>query len=390
MGSVAASGLAVAVVLALTGCSGAGSTPETGSPDVADTSGMPATSAAPGSSSAPEPSASAASEPSASAGREPSAADDPVQALTGRAVEGLADKDDAILRIGAPGWALPDEAIFDVFGDRVLSAVAGEADANARLRIRDLAGNVIREIDAGFNLPQTGIVRGDDVIYAGVQFPPDKDPFDNEDRGVWIAHGDRSPERIVDPSDTIVYRTLVRSPDGRTIGAEACGEACRTLLVPDAGEPRVIDRPGLDALTDDTAVFLASWSGIAGVGVDDGVVRWTHDPGDGVNWGRYATADGRRIVHATSLDGEEPGSAGDVFRIEVIDGTSGEVERTIDIPIDEVRWGLAPELSTDRYGVLLSTVLPKAEDAPVPVRVVDLADGETLDIDLELQPIGGT
>ena len=77
-----------------------------------------------------------------------------------------------VLRIGAEGFRLPGESIFDVHDDRVLSARAHRGGASAELIVRDLEGNVIREIDTGMQIPQTGIVRGEDVYFGGIDAGP--------------------------------------------------------------------------------------------------------------------------------------------------------------------------------------------------------------------------
>jgi hypothetical protein len=312
------------------------------------------------------------------------AGQDAADALAGRAIEALADGEDAILRVSEPGWRLPGEAILDVFDDRVLSGVAGEGDGGARLIVRDLAGNVIREIDVGFNLPQAGIVRHDAVFFAGVQVDPGADPLEVEDRGVWSARGDEAPRRIREPEGALRYADVHVSPNGATLGVSLCSDACKTVIVREDEEPLEIPQPGLTALTDATAVVLTSWSGIAGHDLADGSRRWTIES-QGVVWSTHAMADGRRIVH-TSLgdDGDGDGDTIDEYRIEVVDSMTGAVTLRVPVPLAAERWSLSSTLSTDRYAVLVPSVLPDAAEAPIPLRVIDLSDGSTLDVELAL------
>jgi hypothetical protein len=96
-------------------------------------------------------------------------------------------------------------------------------------------------------------------------------------------------------------------------------------------------------------------------------------------------ADGRHIVH-TSLgdDGDGDGDTVDEFRVEVVDATTGAVTLKIPVPLAAERWTFSATLSTDRYAVLVPSVLPDAAEAPIPLRVIDLADGSTVDVDLAL------
>lgn len=309
---------------------------------------------------------------------------DASDALAGRAIEALADGEDAILRIAAPGWRLPGEVVLDLFDDRVLSAVTGKGTGSARLIVRDLTGNVIREIDVGFNLPQAAIVRHDAVYFAGAQVDPGADPLDLEDRGVWLARGDEAPRRIREPEGALKYQELHVSPNGAILGIWLCSDACKTVVLQEDQEPLEISQPGLTALTDTTAIVLTSWSGIAGHDLADGSRRWTIDR-PGVTWSTHALADGRRIVH-TSLgdDGDGDGDTTDRFLIEVVDSVTGTVERSVPVSLTTERWTLSATLSTDRYAVMVPSVLPDAAKAPIPLRVIDLADGSNLDVDLAL------
>jgi len=362
----------------LTGCTAAddGLGPGTSS------SGMPTSPEPSGPATSPEPSAlPTAAQPSAlptSPEREAAAA------LAGRAIEALADGEDAILRIAEPGWMLPGEVILDVFDDRVLSGVSDEGDGGAQLIVRDLAGDVIREIDVGFNLPQAGIVRHDAVFFAGAQVDPGADPLELEDRGVWLARGDEAPRRIREPEGALRYQELHVSPNGATLGIGLCSDACKTVVLREDQEPLEIPHPGLTALTDTTAIVLTSWSGIAGHGLVDGSRRWTIES-QGVVWSTHAMADGRRIVH-TSLgdDGDDDGDTTDEFRVEVVDAATGAVTLRIPIPLTAERWTLSATLSTDRYAVLVPSVLPDAAEAPIALLVIDLTDGSTLAVDLTL------
>jgi hypothetical protein len=309
---------------------------------------------------------------------------DPARALAGRPVAGLAEGGvDAVLRIGQPGWALPEaEALLDIHGDRVLSGIGDPDGSNARLRVRDLEGTLIHTIEAGFNIPQAAIVRGDEVFFAGVQADPDGDDLDFEDRGVWVARGEEPPQLVVAESGVARYHELHLSPDGRTLGIWACGFECSSVLVDRSGRTLKIDQPGLDALTNQAAVLLASWSGIVAHDVSTGTELWRRES-DGTNWGRHALADGRRLIHSVIEDEGDP----DQLRMELIDAATGTVELTVRVPADGPGWYVSPTLSTDRFAVLVPSVLPDAEDAPIGVMVVDLDDGEIVDVDLALGPL---
>lgn len=309
---------------------------------------------------------------------------DPELALIGRPVAALAeDGQDAVLRIGEPGWTLPDgEILLDIHGDRVLSAITDRSAAEARLLVRDLGGAVLRTIDAGFNVPQAAIVRGDEVFYAGVQADPYSDELEFEDRGVWLARDGEAPRQVMQPMGAIRYQELNLSPDGRTLGIWVCGIGCRSILLDRSGRDVQVEAPGLDVLTNDAAILLASWSGIAGYGVDDGAELWQHEL-DGTNWGRHALADGRRLLHAVL---QSEGGA-DRLVLELIDGTSGTVELSVEIPAEGPSWYVSPTLSTDRFAVLVPGVLPDAGDAPLEIMVLDLSDGRLVETDLRLEPI---
>jgi hypothetical protein len=63
---------------------------------------------------------------------------------------------------------------------------------------------------------------------------------------------------------------------------------------------------------------------------------------------------------------------------------TGTVALDVPVALTTERWTLSTTLSTDRYAVLVASVLPDAAAAPMPVQVIDLADGSTVDVDLSL------
>lgn len=198
---------------------------------------------------------------------------------------------------------------------------------------------------------------------------------------MWVARGDDAPRQVMQPRGAIRYQELNLSPDGRILGIWVCGLDCRSILLDRSGRDVQIEAPGLDALTNTAAILLVSWSGIAGYAVDDGVELWRRES-DGTNWGRHALADGRRLLHAV-MDGEGAGQ----LVVEIIDGISGTVELSVEVPVEGPSWYVSPTLSTDRFAVLVPGVLPDAEEAPLEIRVVDLSNGRLVDTDLRLEPI---
>jgi hypothetical protein len=311
---------------------------------------------------------------------------DPIAALTGRPVAGLSGGTDAVLRIDADGFRLPDdESLFDVHEDRVLSARPGRDGGSATLFVRDLDGQVVREIDTGIHLPQTGIVRGDDVYFGGLDLGEDgKDLDEAMDRGAWLVRGDAPPEAILDPGQGLaVYTDILRSADGQTIGIWRCGEeACETILIRHDGDVVVVPVPGLIALTDEVALTIGRFSDVTAYAIDDGAELWRAET-DGVYDERYATSDGSRIV-LSSFEEPEGGGATDQLRVEVLHAGTGEVQRSVIVDTSERLLRIVPSLSTDRYVGLIDAVLPDPEDGPHAVRVIDLETGDMLDVGLRL------
>ena len=335
------------------------------------------------------PSSPAATEPRATT-LEPG---DPAAELTGLAVAGIGDGGaDFVLRIGMEGFRIPDgEAIFDIHGERVLTARPGRDGSFARLLVRDLAGAVIREIDAGMHLPQTGIVRGDDVYFGGLDLGPEGDDIDAAvDRGAWVARGDSAPARIQEPSaaDVAVYHEFDVSPDGDTVGIWRCGEICSTHLIGPDGRLVDIPKPGLIALTNEVALLIGAFSDVTAHSTEDGRELWRAAT-DGLYLGRYATSDGRRIVLSSiePVEGGEP--AAEQIRVEVVEAVTGEVVRTVVVPIDGPQRWVEPALSSDRYVAVLDTVIPSPDDGPDVVRVIDLETGELLGVELRLGDVPG-
>ena len=357
---------------------------------------------------APNPAASGAANPSATAPVEspavvqspqvvqtfeasPSSAvvepGDPTADLAGRALEALGtDGVDVVMRIGMPGFRLPDgERLYDVHGDRVLAARSGKGGKQARLVVRDLAGKLIREIATGMQIPQTGIVRGDDVYFAGIDLGEDGTNLDlAADRGAWVAHGDEPPVPVLKAGKGVaIYTAIDRSPDGRTVGIWRCGKVCSTSLVGPDGDVLEIPRPGLIALTNDVALVIGAYRDVTAYATTDGAELWRAET-EGIYYGRYATSDGDRIVLSAIEDPGEGGNSTDQLRIELLDARTGAVERTILVSTATSVLSVMPTLSTDRYVALLDSVLPNADEGPHAVQVVDLEAGVLLDVELPL------
>jgi hypothetical protein len=311
---------------------------------------------------------------------------DPAAVLTGRAAAGLgAPGIDVVFRIGADGYPLPeDEYIFDIHGDRVLTARRVAKGSNAPLVVRDLEGQTIREIDPGMHVPQTAIVRGDDVYFAGIDVTYDAQGSIDTliDRGAWVAHGDDAPESIYAPELPVVYSRMQLSPDEATVGFTRCDDVCATVLV-DRGSATVVEvrMPELIALANEVALVIApndETNQVIAFAIADGTELWRAV--DGVYLGRYATTDGQRFVLSASRRVE--GRFED--RVEVLQASSGVVERTVRLPESIAPYWLAPSLSTDRYAAVLGAVLPDTDEGPHGVKVVDLEAGELLGLELML------
>jgi hypothetical protein len=330
------------------------------------------------------PRASPLPQPTRSSGFEPG---DVAAALAGRPVAALgAGGIDVVMRIDADGFRLPaGERLLDIHGDRVLSAASDLGDAGARLVVRNLAGAVIREIATGMQVPQVGIVRDEDVYFAGVDLGEGAARFDLAmDRGAWVALGDARPVPLVAAEEGLaVYTAIERSPDGHSVGIWRCAERCATILIGPDGAVDEVPRPGLIVLTNDVALLIGAFRDVTAYAIDGGAELWRAET-EGIYYGRYATADGRRIV----LSALEPAGAGgastDQLRIERLDSLTGVVGPTVLVSTaTELLW-VAPSLSTDRYVALLDTVLPSTETGPHAVRVVDLELGALLDVELRL------
>ncbi len=343
-----------------------------------------------GSVASPTPLETAEAEASATAPLEsfpPVEPGDPTAELTGRAVEALGGGEiDAVMRIGAEGFRLPEgERLYDVHGDRVLSVRADPESGSARLIVRDLAGDVLWEIDAGMQVPQTASIRGDDVYFGGIDFGVLGDPDSALDRGSWVAYGDARPEPIVAARNELaIYSAFERSPDGRTVGIWRCGEdACTTTLVRRGSDPVEIPQPGLIALTNEVALLIGRFSDVTAFAASDGAELWRAET-TGVYYGRYATTDGTRIVISSIEDaGDNDGNTSDQLRIEVLDALTGAAEQTVLVPVESSVW-VEPSLSSDRYVAILERVLPIADEGPHIVRFVDLEAGRLLDLELLL------
>ena len=316
------------------------------------------------------------------------AVDDPAEALTGRAVEALGEGGtDVVMRIGAEGFRLPDgEKLYNLYGDRVLSVVADSEGGNARMMVRDLGGAPLHAFDAGMQVPQTGIVRGDAVYFGGIDLGERGDPMTAMDRGAWVARGDAPPESIVAARQGLaIYQAFELSPDGRTVGVSHCWEdSCATTLLRQGAPAVEIPKAGLIALTNEVALLIGQFSDVTAYAVADGAELWRAET-EGTYYDRYATSDGTRIVISSIEDaGDEDGNSTDQLRLEVMDALTGVVERAVLVPTDDALFWVARSLSTDRYVALLDSVLPNADEGPHAVRVVDLEAGRRLDVELML------
>ena len=349
----------------------------------------PVGSATPVSSSSPSPGASvapAASGTSAPTSPPTAGLGNPAAALAGRAVAGLgAAGRDVVFRIGAEGFRLAEEEfLLDIHGDRVLSARRAPRGMNPRLIVRDLEGQTIREIDPGMQVPQTAIVRGDDVYFAGVDITYDEQGYIDTviDRGAWVARGDAPPESIHAPELPVVYSQMQLSPDEQTVGFTRCDDVCATVLVGrESGTVVEVAIPELIALANEVALVIApndETNQIIAFAIADGTELWRAV--DGLYLGRYATSDGHRFVLSASerIDGRTED------RIEVVEANSGVIERTVKLPESSALYWLAPSLSTDQYAAILGTVLPNTDEGPHSVKIVDLKTGELLDLELPL------
>jgi len=315
---------------------------------------------------------------------------DPSSALAGRGVEAFGVGGvDVVMRIDVEGFRLPDgEHLYDVHDDRVLAARPGRRGKEARLVVRNLAGDLVREIAAGMQIPQTGIVRGDDVYFAGIDLGEDPDDLESaKDRGVWVARGDAPPEPVLPARKGVaVYTAIERSPNGRTVGIWRCGKACATILVGPDGDTVQVPRPGLIALTNDVALLIGAFRDVTAYAIADGAELWRAET-EGIYYGRYATSDGDRIVLSAIEPAGDGGTSTGQLRIELLDARTGAVERTVLVSTETALLTVVPSLSTDRYVVLLDSVIPNADTGPQAVRVVDLDAGVLLDVEQQLDDV---
>jgi hypothetical protein len=333
----------------------------------------------------------ATASPSASASAPIAESDDPALVLTGRAVEALGTLGaDVVMRLGAPGYRLPEgERLYNLDGDRVLSVIADPDGANARMVVRDLSGVQLREFDVGMQVPQTGIVRGEDVYFGGIDFAVLDDPFTAIDRGAWVVRGDAPPESLITAKPGIaIYHAFERSPDGRTVGISHCGEeACATTLLRQGAAPVEIPKAGLIALTNEVALLIGLFSDVTAYAVSDGSELWRAET-EGTYYFRYATSDGTRIVMSSIEDaGDDDGNSTDQMRIVVWDALTGTAEQTVLVSTEEHLFTLQPTLSSDRYVALFDGVIPDTDDGSKVVRIVDLEAGALLGVELAFGPV---
>jgi hypothetical protein len=318
---------------------------------------------------------------------------DPIKALTGLGTKALGPGGvDAVMRIGAGGFLLPDrEHLSDLHGDRVLAVRPGIDGAEARLVVRSLDGALVREIPAGMQIPQAAIVRHDDVYFAGVDLAEDSTDFGTAmDRGVWVARGGTPPELVLEGTAGLaVYEAIERSPDGKTLGIWRCGEICSTILIGPGGDVVEVPKPGLIALTNDVALLIGAFSDVTAYAVDDGEELWRAET-KGAYYGRYATTDGGRIVLGSVGPPDEGGGGStDELRIELLDAETGKPQRVVRLSTAEALSWLQPSLSTNRYVALLADVLPSTDRPEHRVRVVDLDEGRLLGVELFLGGLPG-
>jgi hypothetical protein len=301
-----------------------------------------------------------------------------VEALAGGGV-------DAVLRIGASGYRLPDdERLYNLHGDRVLTTRPGPDGGNTWMVVRDLEGNILHEFDTGMTVPQTGIVRGDDVYFGGVDLD-EEDAFDSIDRGAWVVHGDGPPETLVAPTGSLaIYQEFHTSPDGSIVGVTRSEEeGAVTYFVEDGATTKLQENLLLITMTNEVAVLIGAFSDITAFDTEDGTELW-HAEVEGFYGARYATSDGRIVNSVVEDAGDGDGNSQDQLRIEVLDARTGVATQTVLIPIETgpSPW-ITPTLSSDRYAALVNTVLPSVTDGPGTVRIVDLDAGELLDLELE-------
>lgn len=310
----------------------------------------------------------------------------PAEALAGLAVEALgAGGSDVVMRIGAEGFRLPEnERLYNLHGDRVLTAIADSEGGNARLIVRDLSGAPIRGFDTGMQVPQTGIVRGGDVYFGGIDFGEDGDPFTAMDRGAWVARGQTPLESIVGARPGLaIYHAFELSPDGRTVGVSHCWEGtCATTLRREGAPTVEIPKAGLIALTNEVALLIGLFSDVTAYAISDGAELWRAET-EGTYYFRYATSDGARIVISSIDDaGDDDGRSTDQLRIEDLDALTGTVERTVLVSTEISLLAVQPTLSSDRYVALFDGILPNADEGSQVVQVVDLDAGQLLDLEL--------
>jgi hypothetical protein len=232
-------------------------------------------------------------------------------------------------------------------------------------------------------VPQTGIIRGDNVYFGGIDLA--EDPLDSVDRGAWVTRGTGQLEVIRPRVEGLaIYQAFEMSPDGRTVGITRSAEGGATTYILRDG--KVLEVPKellLMTMTNEVVVLIGAFADITAFAIADVAELWHAETG-GLYGARYPTSDGSRIVNSVIEDaGDGDGNTQDQLLIEVLDAITGIPEQTVLIPTEQSPTPLVtPTMSSDRYVALLDTVLPSLVDGPGVVRVVDLEAGELLDLEL--------
>lgn len=234
-------------------------------------------------------------------------------------------------------------------------------------------------------IPQTAIVRGESVYFAGVDIVYDDEGLieSTTDRGVWVVRGDAPPEPIYAPELPVIYSRLHLSPDEQTVAFTRCDDECTTTIVGPERTVVEVPKPELILLANEVALVIAphddTTNQVIAFAIADGAELWRSDAGP--YWNRYETSDGDSFVLSAS---ERLEGISEQLRIDRVDAKTGAIEQSVKLPEEDALLWLAPSLSTDRYAVTLQTILPDPDEGSRSVSVVDLEAGEVLDLELTL------